>query len=181
MANIWLVSDTHFGHEGTACIFKRADGSPLRPFINAEEQDIVLMERWNKVVKPSDHVYHLGDVCMRKEFLWLVGKLNGHKRLVRGNHDIFPTKEYLKYFEEIYGVRVFEGLVLSHIPLHPESIKSIWTNVHGHIHDGEVMRAGKPDARYFNITVEHTDYAPISLEEARKRITERRALLEATE
>ena len=133
------------------------------------------------VVKPSDHIYHLGDVCMRKEFLWLIGKLSGHKRLVRGNHDIFPTKEYLRYFEEIHGVRVFEGLVLSHIPLHPESVKPIWTNIHGHLHAEEVMLGDKPDTRYLNVAVEHTNYTPISLEDVRKRVAARRALLEATQ
>ncbi len=176
MATVFVVSDTHFGHEGTACMFKRRDGTPLRPFINAEEQDMVLMERWNKVVRPQDHVYHVGDVAMRKEFLFLLGKLNGHKRLVRGNHDIFPTKVYAQYFEEIYGVRVFEDMILSHVPLHPDSVKRFWTNVHGHLHAEEVMLGEVPDSRYLNVCVEHTDYTPISLEEVRMRIAKRKAV-----
>jgi len=36
MPAVWLISDTHFGHEKTCTVFKREDGSPhsLGFFIN---------------------------------------------------------------------------------------------------------------------------------------------------
>jgi len=44
---------------------------------------------WNELVRPDDTVYHLGDVALGKldESLPLVGRLNGFKVLVPGNHD----------------------------------------------------------------------------------------------
>jgi calcineurin-like phosphoesterase family protein len=99
-----------------------------------------------------------------------VKRLNGHKRLVRGNHDIFKTKDYLQAgFDEIYGVRSFDSMILSHIPLHPRSIKKGWTNVHGHLHLNVEQFGWGP--QYFNVSVEQINYTPISLEEVRKRIS----------
>lgn len=160
--NIWFISDTHFGHENMYTKFTLADGSPARPFKSAEEADCLMAERWNKLVKPSDHVYHLGDVAIDRKYLEVLGRLNGHKRLVRGNHDIFKTKFYAAYFEEIYGVRVMDRLIFSHIPLAIECLESPkrqWVNVHGHLHTAKLT-----NSHYLNVCVEHTEYAPISLE-----------------
>lgn len=168
MPNIFLVSDTHFSHEGV-CKFLRNDGSKLRPWNTAAEMDEELVKRWNSVVKPNDKVYHLGDVVIKKPALAIMDRLNGSKRLIRGNHDIFSTKYYLRYFKEVYGVRVLEDMILSHIPLHPESVtKRYKTNVHGHLHANDL---GSPV--HLCVCVEQTDFTPISIEEVRKKIRER--------
>lgn len=166
MANIWVISDTHFGH-ANILTFKNLDGSPVRPFSSVEEMDETMADRWNSIVRPQDHVYHLGDVAMRKEHLATVGRLNGHKRLVRGNHDIFKTKDYLKYFEEIHAVRVLDRLIFSHIPIHPESMGRFAANVHGHVHG---LPQGTYGPKYYNVSVERTNYSPVSLEELKRRI-----------
>lgn len=164
MACIWLVSDTHFGH---ANIIEYCE----RPFASAAEMDEAMVERWNAVVRPQDHVYHLGDVAMRAEHLSIVKRLHGHKRLVRGNHDIFPTKKYLDAgFKEIHGVRVLNGLVMTHIPIHPASLGRFAGNVHGHIHNNE---GGDYGPRYLNVSVEVIGYTPISLEDATARLAAR--------
>lgn len=163
----WVIADTHFGH-ANIINFKREDGSPLRPFKTIEEHDEIMIARWNEVVKPYDRVYHLGDFCINRKSMSVGLRLNGKKRLVRGNHDVFKTAEYLEIgFEEIYGVKVFpkQDLILSHIPLHPDSLNSRdWTNIHGHLHAGTVKTlAGHPDTRYCCVSVEHTDYRPVNL------------------
>ena len=162
MTNIWVISDTHFGHTNAWKIFKRADGSPLRPFQSTEEMDETMVSNWNKVVAPEDHIYHLGDVVINRKSLQIVKRLNGKKRLVRGNHDIFRTQEYIDIgFEEIYGVRVFpkHGFIFSHIPLHPDQLKSRnWINIHGHLHANKL-----DDPAYKCVCVEHTEYTPILL------------------
>jgi calcineurin-like phosphoesterase family protein len=192
--NIFFISDTHFGHEKTCTTFKRWDGSPLRPFANAQEMDEEMVRRWNDVVKDGDKVYHLGDVVISNKHITTLGRLNGTKRLVRGNHDIFKTKVYLEYFKEIYGVRVLEDLVLTHVPLHRESITQRWgINVHGHLHANNVtlpkpypkMEMGVTykvtipaeqiqDPLYCNVSVEQIDYRPIELSELRERIKKAR-------
>jgi calcineurin-like phosphoesterase family protein len=163
---VFIISDTHFGH---ANILEFTDrwGEPLRSFSSVEEMDEHMVSKWNSVVRPQDHIYHLGDVALKKNNVEILRRCNGHKRLVRGNHDIYSTKFYMQFFDEIYGVRVFEDLILSHIPIHPASIKNRWlANVHGHLHRGKVEGEGK----YFNASVEMLDYTPISLEQLRDRL-----------
>jgi len=165
MTNIWVISDTHFGHRNILN-FKRYDGSLIRGavFKTIEEHDETLVENWNRVVGISDHVYHLGDVVINKRSLPIIRRLNGHKRLVLGNHDIFTVEQYLEVgFEKIYGVRVWpkHGLLFSHIPVHPESLKLRgWKNIHGHLHAGVVLRGGIPDPAYECVSCEHTNYTP---------------------
>lgn len=172
MTRIWLVSDTHFGH---GRIIQYAH----RPFHHVTEMDEALVERWNSVVKPSDHVYHLGDVAMRRPALKIVERLHGHKRLIFGNHDIFDYKSYTEVgFKKLMALRVFGPVVLSHIPLHPNSIKERWLgNIHGHLHQNLVQDATGTgaDRRYLNICVERTKYTPILLEDAIERLRAQRS------
>ena len=183
MPTTFLVSDTHFGHEKTCTVFKREDGSPLRPFASAEEMDEFMIKAWNDRVRPKDKVYHLGDVVINRKFLSVLGRLNGDKVLIRGNHDIFRLEDYTAYFRDIRGYDVKNGMILSHIPVHVESLDRFGTNIHGHLHanrvmrmrgvdvkTGEVLYSDEIDPRYHCVCVEHTDFAPISLEEVYERI-----------
>lgn len=137
----------------------------MRPFTSTEEMDEAMVERWNVAVKPHDHVYHLGDVCMKRSQLDIVRRLTGHKRLVRGNHDVFKTADYLAVgFEEIYGVRVWpeHGMIFSHIPLHPDClINRKWKNVHGHLHSNKVQ--GEHAELYQSVCVEQINYTPVQV------------------
>lgn len=176
MANKWFISDTHFWHRATCTKFKKPDGvTPLRPFADEIEMNEIMIARWNERVMPGDKVYHLGDVMMgfkkdAPQRMPLLSRLNGRKRLIMGNHDMMGLAEYSKYFEEIYGVRVLDDLVLSHVPLRPENITERWNcNVHGHLHAWDIS-----SGLYLNVSVEHTDFAPISLDEVRCRIAEKR-------
>lgn len=183
MATTWFISDTHFGHEKTCTVFKRADGSPLRPFSCAEEMDEFMIKAWNERVRPNDKVYHCGDVVINRKFLHVLGRLNGNKVLIRGNHDIFKLEDYSQYFRDIRAFDVKNGMIFSHVPIHPESLGRFGTNIHGHLHANRVMKikgvdrktgeleySDQVDPRYFNVSVEQIDFAPISLEEVNKRI-----------
>ena len=171
-------SDLHLGHEnmygpdGFRC--KDGSGKIMRPFANYEEADQYMVDQYNKVVRPGDTVYFLGDVAIRKHGLQALGRMrSGRKVLIMGNHDIFEHKEYRHYFAEkrIKGALMLpnERLVLTHIPIHPLALKKYprvdsenrWDyNVHGHLHDWIL-----PDARYINVCVENTEYRPMTLEE----------------
>ena len=183
MPATFLISDTHFGHEKTCTVFKRADGSPLRPFSCAEEMDEFMVKSWNERVRPNDKVYHCGDVVINRKFLHVLGRLNGSKVLIRGNHDIFKLEDYSQYFRDIRAFDVKNGMIFSHVPIHPESLGRFGTNIHGHLHANRVMKivgvdvktgelkyGNEIDPRYFNVSVEQIDFAPISLEEVNKRI-----------
>jgi calcineurin-like phosphoesterase family protein len=62
------------------------------------------------------------------------------------------------------------GMILSHIPIHEESLGRFGTNVHGHLHANRVMKDGAIDVRYHCVCVEQTNFAPILFEDAIKRI-----------
>ena len=178
MPSVFLTSDTHFGHNNI-CKFTTSDGKPVRPWDNAEEMDEALVANWNAVVKPGDKVYHLGDVVMSKRCLPTVGRLNGDKVLIRGNHDIFDDALYHQYFRSLRGYHVMNGMILSHIPVHPDSLGRFGVNIHGHLHTNRVMKKTFDyverdviDTRYHCVCVEQTDFTPILFEDVVKKIKE---------
>lgn len=172
MPTVFVISDTHFDH-ANMLKFRTSNGELCRIFDTVDDMNEYMIEAWNKRVRPQDHVYHLGDVALGRKGLGMVRRLNGHLRLVRGNHDVYDTKYYLAAgFKEIYGIRVLDDLIFSHIPLHPESVKPRWTNVHGHIHNNLAFEPYTPllGPKYFNASAEVLHYIPRSLEEIRAEI-----------
>ena len=172
MPSVFLVSDTHFGHAGV-CKFTRDDGvTKLRPWTDPEEMDEAMVEMWNETVKPTDKVYHLGDVVINRKALGIMRRLNGDKVLIRGNHDIFRDSEYREHFRELRAYHVMNGMILSHIPIHTESLGRFGVNIHGHLHANRVMKDDVVDPRYHCVCVEQTDFRPILFEDVIKRIKE---------
>ena len=178
MPSVFLVSDTHFGHAGV-CRFLREDGvTKLRPWDNPDEMDEEMVKRWNETVRPNDKVYHLGDVVINRKAMSTLYRLNGDKVLIRGNHDIFRDEEYRQHFRELRAYHVMNGMILSHIPIHEESLGRFGVNIHGHLHANRVKIAkhakDKPeiDTRYHCVCVEQTDFRPILFEDVIKRIKE---------
>lgn len=177
MPNVFLTSDTHFGHVNI-CKFTNYDGSPVRPWDSVEEMDEEMVKRWNETVGPKDKVYHLGDVVINRRALATLERLNGDKVLIKGNHDIFPLKDYVKYFRDIRGYHVLDGMILSHIPVSKGSIARFGTNIHGHTHGNRVTKTvgiwpfkkQVIDPDYFCVCVEQTDFRPILFEDAIQRI-----------
>lgn len=187
MPAVFLVSDTHFGHAGV-CRFLRDDGSKLRPWDDAAEMDEEMVKRWNDRVRPNDKVYHLGDVVINRKALGILDRLNGDKVLIKGNHDIFKLEDYAKYFRDVRGYHVMNGMILSHIPVHESALYRFGTNIHGHTHSNRVMQKvmvyewsqydERPyqvqkevvDVRYHCVCVEQTDFTPILFEDVIKRI-----------
>lgn len=167
--NVFLTSDSHFSHRGIVQ-FDGVHGTKLRPWTTIEEMDEALVENWNRVVKPGDKVYHLGDVVINRGALPILDRLNGRKVLIKGNHDQFRAAEYLQYFYDLRGTHKLGDYVLSHIPLHQDSLYRYTKGcVHGHLHDGRVLLPdGSIDKRYICVSVEHTNYTPVPLEEIEK-------------
>lgn len=178
MAELFYSSDPHFFHEN---IIKFCG----RPFENSRRMNEELVERHNAVVKPQDHWWCLGDLSMERgslrsaqaqKLIRLVRSMNGHKRLILGNHDQFPVSVYLECgFEKIKAYHKHDGMMFVHIPIHAASIAKSRAIVHGHIHNNQ-GRDFKPVCRidkttqevswvpFINISVEVTDYTPVSLE-----------------
>lgn len=99
---IYFTSDLHFHHKN---ILKHC---PERGKVGGFEVDDVeshdkwLMEEWNSTISKKDIVYILGDFAFgpSEHVKKLLGKLNGKKFLILGNHD--KSSEHLdNYFEQI--------------------------------------------------------------------------------
>jgi calcineurin-like phosphoesterase family protein len=172
MSNIWFTSDTHFGH---ANIIKYSN----RPFSGVAEMDAHIIDELNKVVKPGDTLYHLGD--------WLFGpdkvrRLHAYldriacKNIITifGNHDETIRKDASicdrfdwcgDFLEEHIGGKRF---TLVHYALR------VWDKSHhgafhlyGHSHG---TLPDDPNSRSFDCGVDtelfgHKRFTPYSLEE----------------
>lgn len=164
MSKVFLISDTHWGHVNTITKFKREDGSPLRDFVDVNDMNQRMLDNWNSVVGDNDIVWHLGDVTMRPKNLESQKLCKGRKFLIRGNHDYgLPTKAYYEVFEKIYSMKELDGYLLTHIPIHPNSVGRWKGNIHGHMHSYSLN-----DPRYLCVSVERINYTPILFEKAKE-------------
>jgi calcineurin-like phosphoesterase family protein len=164
----FVISDTHFAHRNIV-VFTDANGNKIRPWDDLDAMTEDMVKWWNETVKPSDKVYHLGDVAIARRGLEVLKRLNGRKILVRGNHDIFKLKDYAEHFDDIRGVHVIDKhrVVMSHIPLHAVSGSRWVGNIHGHMHHKKI-----DDPFYFNVSVEQINYRPVLLDDVLKHFKE---------
>jgi calcineurin-like phosphoesterase family protein len=151
---LFVIGDTHFGHR--KIIGFEAEH---RPFATIEEHDDALVDRWNAVVRQRDTVWHLGDVLFGRDAFSTLGRLNGAKKLVGGNHDQYPTALYLQHFNRVVGAAEVKGCILTHIPVHDSQFHRYALNIHGHLHSKSL-----PDRRYRCVSAEHYGLAPVELD-----------------
>jgi len=152
--NVWLISDTHFGHKNVFFWCRKS------VFKNKHSMDHKIFQNWNRVVKPGDKVYFLGDFG-RLSFR-LRRKLHGNICYVKGNHDrvTYPRQRIVMY----------NGLtfLLIHNPNdYTYSFNGDWI-IHGHTH-GNTPFINKARRR-INVSCEMINYTPISFREIIKQI-----------
>lgn len=152
--NDFMIADTHFGHKA---IVKYE----FRPFKSVEEMDKTLIENWNATVSKNDRVRVLGDFSFynAEKTKEIVGKLNGYKILIKGNHDRKKSNKwwYDVGFDEVYEYPYIwdkEKLIFSHEPI---SIGG-YLNIHGHLHGGE--HRGESGMYQICVSLEQIDYKP---------------------
>lgn len=79
--SIFVTSDWHLGHD-RQFVYKP------RGFNNVQEMNEAIIERHNRLVKPDDDVYVLGDLALGPhENVDLIKRMNGKLHIVYGNHD----------------------------------------------------------------------------------------------
>ncbi len=171
--NIWITSDTHFGHKN---VIKYSG----RPWETVEDMNEGLIKRWNECVKKGDTVYHLGDFCLTVKVNlideWL-SRLNGTIRLIRGNHDQW-TKHYerLKHKNKIEWVKDYverrftlngekHHFVMCHFPMlswHGSHKSPSSIMLHGHCH-GSIDELNQ-SVRRLDVGVDCHNWYPVHLE-----------------
>jgi len=174
---IWFTADTHFGH---ANVIKYCD----RPFRHKYEMDEVMITKWNERVKVEDIVFHLGDFSFYGsiETEKIIRKLNGHKILIRGNHDkgenYYLSKGFHQYFKNHYAITLNctnEIINLSHYPYyevydhddrkHKFADRMLKKQGNKWLLCGHVHEKWKVKDTCINVGVDQWGFAPVSLEE----------------
>ena len=154
---VFFIADTHFGD-------KRILNYENRPFADTAEMDEALIRGWNGTVSPDDTVWHLGDFGADGREAELLCRLNGHIRLVRGNHDTRSNEYYRSCgFEEVYDYPVLYDSfwMLSHEPLYV-CTNMPYANIFGHVHANPMYRDFS--RQHFCASVERIDYRPVPFE-----------------
>lgn len=182
---IYFSSDQHFWHEN---ILKYCN----RPFETVEAMNDALVANWNSVVKPDDHVYHLGDFCFGnvEKWNWCLepGRLNGHIHLILGNHDpdrVFREGTLIERFDSIdyQKVLIIEGwtVILNHFPFlsfsNNRDHKAI--GLSGHTHVGQLSSSVESydtlKAMYkpnqYDVGVDNNNFTPVSWAEVKSKVT----------
>lgn len=165
----WVYSDPHFYHHNIVN-FNKDDGTKLRPWDDAEQMTEDMIRWYNELVDHQDRVYILGDVAFTTAHMQrVVSRLKGRKVLVPGNHDPVKMRKYFDLFDDVRGYVVKKGFVMSHMPIHEQSLSRWQLNIHGHLHNNTVKENikhpdGPDDKRYYCACVERTNFRPILLD-----------------
>lgn len=181
MSNIFLTSDTHFGH-GRSFI------TEPRGFSSVEEMNETIIEKWNKIVKPEDIVYHLGDVMLNdnEKGIECIKRLNGKIFLILGNHESENRRNM--FFTECahkidggwysYVIKYDKlSIYLSHYPTITANYNDKFfsqhvINFHGHTHQKfNFMFPNNPFI--YHVGVDSHDCTPINIEEAIAEVKQR--------
>lgn len=174
----WVYSDPHFYHKNIVT-FKNFDGTPLRPWDDAEQMTEDMIEWYNEMVSDQDRVYILGDVAFSvRTMKEAVARLKGRKCLIPGNHEPPKMRKYFDLFDDVRGYVQRKGFIMSHIPIHPHCMGRWKVNIHGHLHNNTIkheedldLRFQPPaDKRYYNACVERHNFRPKLLDEILKEV-----------
>ncbi len=180
--NVHFCSDTHWFHNN---ILRYCN----RPFGSVEEMNEALVNNWNSVVKPDDHVYHLGDFCFGnvEKWNWCLepGRLNGHIHLILGNHDperVFRDGTFIERFDSIdyQKILIIEGwtVILNHFPFlsFSNNFDHKVIQLFGHIHSGpgefgNVLPEGyKLQWNQYDVGVDNNNYTPVSWYQVKEKM-----------
>jgi len=177
----FVASDLHFNHKNIAlyCPESRGqfvqqvgmnlDDSPVyEHYIEAMNEEII--QKWNTLVQPGDHVFILGDVAMGRidQAPALIRRLNGDKTLIRGNHDrgLMQSPELETLFIDIKDYACFSargvGVVMSHYPFASwDGMGHGAVMLHGHLHGTPCVVQG----RIKDVGIDTNDLYPYDLEQ----------------
>lgn len=170
MGNTFFIGDTHFD-DGNIIDFAE------RPFANVKEMNKYIVDKWNETILEDDVVYIVGDFVHPKysvETADLILGLNGHKILIRGNHDTLSDEEYYELgIEKVYDHPIIldNFYIVSHEPMFMNNAMP-YVNIFAHVHNNPIYtECGK---KHFCVSLErpHLDYAPLIFNEIKRLVME---------
>ena len=143
-----------------------------------------IIENHNKVVKPGDLVYNLGDFTLKIPLpaaLTFFKRLKGNQYLIKGNHETVGEKLpwiWVKDLEQLHPkIEGIEPITLCHYAMRT------WKNSHhgswmlyGHSHG---MLPEIPESLSFDVGVDCWDFYPVSIEEIKAKMATKKPAWEA--
>ena len=148
-----FTADLHFSHFNIIRYCKR-------PYKNVHEMDLALIANWNRVVKPDDTIYVLGDFHMGRVEVAarILEHLNGKEKiLILGNHDSRPARMLSAGFHKVVTHAWFGEYFLVH---RPSAVPKGQLALCGHIHDNWKRRG-----LITNVGTDVWSYTPITIEQ----------------
>lgn len=171
MSKVYIISDTHFGHDRVIEYCKR-------PYDSVEQMEEDLVLRWNNTVSKDDKVFHLGDFGFgSKEVMQhIVSRLNGRISIVLGNHDGHSVKWHndVGFFEvSKYPIIYANEYIFSHAPVVPMADltgdePTPYKNIFGHYHN--LLFVPAIGRNYACVSVENIGYKPMLFSELEKKM-----------
>ena len=174
MPNTFFTADEHYGHSNIIKFCKR-------PFSGTDEMRETLIANHNKVVKPRDSVYHLGDIFWRtltpEQAVDIRSRLNGDHYFVWGNHDQLMEQSY-RLRSLFLGCRDVVNLKIGNYPniFLSHYAHRVWNGSHrgayhlfGHTH-GVLPDDGSLS---FDVGVDAQNFTPVSLEEVHAKMQDK--------
>lgn len=177
MNSIFFSSDLHFCHDRQFLYGPRG-------FSSIEEHDDIIIENWNKIVRPNDTVYLLGDLMLNdnENGIRKLNQLNGIIYYIRGNHDttarcsLYREKTNMNplsgFFETSWAtIQKINGynLYLSHYPTMIGSLEDMselkkrLLGFSGHTHSRDKFYQDIPFM--YNVALDAHNNAPVSFDE----------------
>ena len=159
MPKIFLAADLHFGH-------KNIIEYENRPFVDIKDMDEALIRNWNNKVNKNDKIFVAGDFSFydKEETANIVRQLNGHKILIKGNHDNHSNQFYLDVgFAEVskYPIIYNDWFVIQHEPPHYYNDRTPLFYIYGHVHGCEMYPTIAKQSAC--VSIERWEYAPVDL------------------
>lgn len=158
---IFYTADLHFHYKPFL---------PDRPFASVEEMDEAMIRLWNETVTDRDTVYVVGDVGYNGGYVPgdALGRLQGRKHLIRGNHDtgFENAPKLFDYFETVTDFNEIDDgethILLCHYPI---LYRKRGYMIHGHLHQarGPEYDILRQMPRVLNAGVDVNFYRPVTL------------------
>lgn len=142
-SRIFLIADTHFGHQK----------------IRSPEIEKLIIKNWKEVVASQDYIIHLGDFTFKS---FDINTLPGVKVLVRGNHDKKSIGHYMNSWDFCCDSFEWNRILFTH---RPRTINTKYHdyNIFGHCHTLLPKLIFK-SKRHRLFSLEFEDYRPIELD-----------------
>ena len=182
---IYMTSDFHFNHS------KEFIYGP-RGFESSEEMNAVIVQNFDKVLRPDDTLYVLGDLCLggsseenAERNKKLIESINGNLKVILGNHDTLKRIELYKSCRNIEVVGYADMMkygkyhfYLSHYPTLTSNwdadkpLKKRVINVCGHSHTKNRWQDWDKGPIYHVELDAHANF-PVSIEQIIEELREK--------